>query len=155
MSTTPAPPLILLTGASGYIGGRLLRALEQRGLRVRCLARKPEFLKPRASPTTEIVQGDVLNRESLQGALAGVSIAYYMVHSMGTAGSFEEKDREAASNFGAAAQEAGVRGIIYLGGLGDDTSTLSAHLKSRHEVREVLRASGVPVVEFRASIVRD
>ena len=153
MSTTPATPLILLTGASGYIGGRLLRALEQRGLRVRCLARKPEFLKPRTSPTTEIVQGDVLVRESLQGALDGVSIAYYMVHSMGAAGSFVEKDREAASNFGAAAREAGVERIIYLGGLGDDTATLSPHLKSRHEVGKVLRASGVPTLEFRASIV--
>jgi uncharacterized protein YbjT (DUF2867 family) len=146
-------PLILLTGASGYVGGRLLRALEQRGLRVRCLARNPQFLRARVSPGTEIVQGDVLDRESLRPAVKDVSFAYYMVHSMGATGSFEEKDREGASNFGAAAQEAGVRGIIYLGGLGDDTSTLSAHLKSRHEVGEVLRASGVPVLEFRASIV--
>ena len=146
-------PLILLTGASGYVGGRLLRALHDRGRRVRCLARKPEFLRPRVAAGTEIVQGDVLDRASLRRALEGVDIAYYLVHSMGTAGSFEEKDREGAANFGAAARDAGMRGIIYLGGLGDDTSTLSPHLKSRHEVGEVLRASGVPVLEFRASIV--
>ena len=145
--------LILLTGATGYVGGRLLRALEERGLRVRCLARKPEFLRPRVAPGTEIIQGDVLDRDSLRRALDGVSTAYYLVHSMGAAGSFEEKDREAASNFGAAAREAGIERIVYLGGLGDDTLTLSPHLKSRHEVGEVLRASGVPVLEFRASIV--
>ncbi len=146
-------PLILLTGASGYVGGRLLRALHDRGRRVRCLARKPEFLRPRVAAGTEIVQGDVLDGASLRRALEGVDIAYYLVHSMGTAGSFEEKDREGAANFGAAARDAGMRGIIYLGGLGDDTSTLSPHLKSRHEVGELLRASGVPVLEFRASIV--
>ncbi len=144
---------ILLTGASGYVGGRLLRALEQRGLRVRCLARKPEFLRPRVSPATEIVTGDVLDPASLAAALKDVRVAYYLVHSMGAAGSFEEKDREAARNFGAAAKESGVERIIYLGGLGDETASLSPHLKSRHEVGKVLRASGVPVLEFRASIV--
>jgi uncharacterized protein YbjT (DUF2867 family) len=148
-----SPSLILLTGASGYVGGRLLRALQERGLRVRCLARRPEFLRQRVAPGTEIVQGDVLDRPGLRAALEGVDLAYYLVHSMGAAGSFEEKDREGAANFGAAAREAGVRGIIYLGGLGDDTPTLSPHLKSRHEVGTVLRASGVPVLEFRASIV--
>ncbi|MBP2672339.1 MAG: 3 beta-hydroxysteroid dehydrogenase/Delta 5--_4-isomerase, partial [candidate division NC10 bacterium] len=148
-----ASPLILLTGASGYVGGRLLRALEDRGRRIRCFARNPEFLKARVSPATDIVKGDVLDRESLRQALAGVSIAYYLVHSMAASGSFEEKDREAAANFGTAAREAGVERIIYLGGLGEDTATLSPHLKSRHEVGRVLRASGVPVLEFRASIV--
>ena len=90
---------------------------------------------------------------SLESALCGVDAAYYLVHSMGTAGNFEEQDRQAAQNFGAAAKAAGVRRIIYLGGLGEDAGDLSPHLRSRHEVGDVLRASGVPVIEFRASIV--
>src|SRR4029079_17579606 len=82
--------LILLTGATGYVGGRLLRVLEHQGHRVRCLARRPEFLKPKVSAATEIVAGDVLDPASLRSALRGVSVAYYLVHSMGPAGSFEE-----------------------------------------------------------------
>ena len=96
--------LILLTGATGYVGGRLLRVLEQQGHRVRCLARRPDFLKPRVSAGTEIVAGDVLDPDSLESALRGVSVAYYLVHSMGSAGSFEENDRQSARNFGAAAK---------------------------------------------------
>ncbi len=145
--------LILLTGATGYVGGRLLPALELEGHRVRCLARRPEFLRPRVAATTEVVAGDVLDPESLKAALGGVSVAYYLIHSMGSSGSFEKKDRQAASNFGAAAMAAGVARIIYLGGLGSDQEELSAHLRSRQEVGQVLRESGVPVIEFRASIV--
>ena len=145
--------LILLTGATGYVGGRLLRVLEQQGYRVRCLARHPEFLKPKTSSETEIVPGDVLDPTSLSAALRGVSVAYYMVHSMGSAGSFEENDRQSARNFGAAAKAEGVERIIYLGALGNDEETLSPHLRSRQEVGQILRASGVPVLEFRASIV--
>jgi uncharacterized protein YbjT (DUF2867 family) len=136
---------ILVTGASGYVGGRLLRVLERRGERVRCLARRPEFLRPR-------VQGDVLDLESLRRALVGVEVAYYMVHSMGSRGDFEEEDRRAAENFAAAAREAGVRRIVYLGGLGRGPD-LSRHLRSRHEVGRVLRDSGVGTIEFRASII--
>jgi uncharacterized protein YbjT (DUF2867 family) len=147
------PQLVLLTGATGYVGGRLLRRLEEQGCRVRCLARRPEFLRARVGPATEVVGGDVLDAASLQPALRGVDTAYYLVHSMGTAGNFEEQDRQAAQNFGVAAKAAGVRRIIYLGGLGDDAGNLSPHLRSRHEVGNLLRASGVPVVEFRASIV--
>ena len=150
---TRAPGLILLTGATGYVGGRLLPALEQQGHRVRCLARRPEFLKARVAATTEIVTGDVLDRNSLDVAMSGVSVAYYMVHSMGSSGSFEENDRTAARNFGAAAKAAGVERIIYLGGLGNDEETLSPHLRSRQEVGHILRKSGVPVLEFRASVV--
>jgi uncharacterized protein YbjT (DUF2867 family) len=95
----------------------------------------------------------VLDRGSLDAALRGVRVAYYMVHSMGSTGSFEENDRRAARNFGEAAREAGLDRIIYLGGLGDAEQKLSAHLRSRQEVGEILRASGVPVIEFRASIV--
>jgi len=149
----PDPGLILLTGATGYVGGRLLQALEQKGHRVRCLARRPEFLKPRAAAATEIVAGDVLDRNSLGPALSGASVAYYMVHSMGSAGSFEENDRQAARNFGAAAKAAGVERIVYLGGLGNDKETLSPHLRSRQEVGHILRESGVPTLEFRASVV--
>lgn len=98
------PGLILLTGATGYVGGRLLQALEQRQLRVRCLARRPEFLKPKVGAGTEIVSGNVLDRTSLEEAMRGVTVAYYLVHSMGSSGSFEENDRNAARNFGAAAK---------------------------------------------------
>jgi uncharacterized protein YbjT (DUF2867 family) len=150
---TDKEPTVMLTGATGYVGGRLLPLLEQRGLRVRCLARRPEHLQARVGKRTEVVQGDVLDRESLQGVFDGVETAYYLVHSMGSAGSFENQDRTAAENFGKAAHAAGVRRIVYLGGLGEDNQELSAHLRSRHEVGDVLRASGVQVVEFRASIV--
>src|SRR5678815_364774 len=145
--------VILLTGATGYVGGRLLRVLEHRGHRVRCLARRPESLMPKVSAGTEIVAGDVLDPASFKTALRGVSVAYYLVHSMGSAGSFEEKDRQSAQNFGAAAKAEGVALIIYLGALGNDGETLSPHLRSRQEVGQILRASGVPVLEFRASIV--
>jgi uncharacterized protein YbjT (DUF2867 family) len=146
-------PLILLTGATGYVGGRLLQSLEQQGCRLRCLARRPDFLKPKVSPFTEVVQGDVLDRDSLNTALQDVHTAYYLVHSMGTAGSFEETDRQAAQNFAEAARASRVERVIYLGGLGDDTQGLSPHLRSRQEVGRILRQSGVPVLEFRASIV--
>lgn len=144
---------ILLTGASGYVGGRLLTRLESAGCRVRCLARHPEYLLPRVQLGTEVVSGDVFNVESLRRALQGVHTAYYLVHSMESAGDFEKADREAAENFGRAAAERGVRRIIYLGGLGEAGGELSKHLRSRHEVGRVLGASGVPVIEFRASIV--
>lgn len=144
--------LILLTGASGYVGGRLLKVLEAQGYRVRCLARRPEFLQSRVRATTEIVKGDVLEAASLPAAMAGVDAAYYLVHSMGSTGAFEEDDRRAALNFGLAAKEAGVRRMIYLGGLGHGDE-LSPHLSSRQEVGNILRASGVTTIELRASII--
>jgi len=144
---------ILVTGATGYIGGRLLRRLEAAGRPVRCLARRAEHLAGRTASTTEVVAGDVLAPESLPQALAGIGTAYYLVHSMAAGASFEARDRAAAQHFGAAARAAGVQRIIYLGGLGGDGPELSAHLRSRREVADVLRASGVPVTEFRASIV--
>ena len=145
--------LILLTGATGYVGGRLLPLLEAQGAQVRCMARKPENLRAKVGPQTEVVSGDVLDADSLPAALAGVHTAYYLVHSMGSTSSFEKQDRIAAQNFAAAARQAGVKRIIYLGGLGDDEEALSAHLRSRHEVGDLLRESGTVVVEFRASIV--
>ncbi len=150
---TSRRPLVLLTGATGYIGGRLLKGLEKAGWPVRCLARHPEFLRPRVASNTEVVQGDCLDPASLLPALAEVHTAYYLVHSMGSSGKFEEEDRQAARNFASCARQAGVRRIIYLGGLGAAGHSLSAHLRSRQEVADILRASEVPTVEFRASIV--
>lgn len=146
---------VLLTGASGYIGGRLLPRLERRGLRVRCLARRPEILVGRTGPRTEVVQGDVLRPDTLGTALEEVHTAYYLIHSMGGIGgeSFESEDLRGAMNFADAARRANLRRIVYLGGLGDEQAGLSPHLRSRHAVGRALRASGVPVIEFRASVV--
>ncbi len=144
---------ILLTGATGYVGGELLTALLAGGHDVRCLARHPEALLERKLHGVEVVAGDVLDAGSLAGAMAGVDVAYYLVHSMGSSKSFEEQDRTAAGNFAEAARVAGVKRIVYLGGLGGGAGELSAHLRSRQEVGEVLRLSGVPVLEFRASVV--
>jgi uncharacterized protein YbjT (DUF2867 family) len=152
-STSASGTRVLLTGASGYVGGRLRPVLEQAGFRVRCLARRPAHLEGRVGPRTEIVQGDCLDAGSLRAAMSGVDTAFYLVHSMGSTGDFTAQDREAASNFGRAAREAGTGRIVYLGGLGDPGDDLSSHLRSRHETGEVLRASGVPVVELRASII--
>ena len=143
--------LILLTGATGYVGGRLLRALQARGERVRCLSRRPDLLASRLAPGTEAVAGDLLRPETVRPALEGVETAYYLVHSMGSRRRFDVEDRRAASAFGEAAREAGVRRIVYLGGLGH--GELSGHLASRQEVGAILRESGVPTIEFRASIV--
>ena len=144
--------MILLTGATGYVGGRLLKHLEAGGHTIRCLARRPEFLRARVGGSTEVVQGDVLDAESLRVALTGVHTAYYLVHSMGADHNYAESDRRGATAFAAAAGEAGVQRIVYLGGLGDG-DRLSPHLHSRQEVGRILRSSGVPTIEFRASIV--
>ena len=145
--------LVLLTGATGYVGGRLLKALEESQYHLRCLVRRPELLRPRVDSKTDVVKADVLDRSSLIQAMDGVKMAFYLVHSMGSAESFEENDRIAAQNFGEIAKEAGVERIIYLGGLGNEKEVLSSHLRSRQEVGYILRASKVPVIEFRASIV--
>ena len=144
--------MILVAGATGYVGGRLLRALESRGELVRCLARRPDFLRSRAAANTEIVQGDVLHPESLPAALHQVQTAYYLVHSMASGSRYADDDRRGALAFAAAARQAGVQRIVYLGGLGGGDE-LSPHLASRQEVGRILRDSGVATVEFRASIV--
>ena len=146
-------PLVCLTGGTGYIGGRLLPLLEARGFRVRCLTRRPQSLQSQVSSATEVVRADVLDSDSLTAALQDVEIAYYLVHSMGARGDFEEDDRQAAANFAAAARENGVRRVIYLGGLGDPEQQLSPHLRSRQEVGAILQSSGVQVIELRASII--
>lgn len=139
--------MIALTGATGFVGGRLLERLRADGAAVRCLTRRPDALEG-----CDAVRADVLDRESLDAALDGVEAAYYLVHALGSAGNFDETEAEGARNFGEAALAAGVRRIVYLGGLahGDD---LSDHMRSRHEVGRVLAASRVDVVELRASIV--
>ena len=100
---------VLVTGGTGYVGGRLIPLLEQRGFRVRCLARRPEFLQPRVGPVTEVVAGDVLQPETLVTALRDIETAFYLVHSMGTGKDFEDEDRIAARNFAEAAKRNGVR----------------------------------------------
>jgi uncharacterized protein YbjT (DUF2867 family) len=150
----PGDP-VLLTGASGYVGGRLLPRLERRGLAVRCIARRPEYLARRVGPDTEVVEGDVLREETLVAPLEGVHTAYYLGAldgQLGRAG-FEEQERRAAENVARAASAAGVRRTVYLGGLGEELEDLSPHLRSRHEVGRILGSSDVPVIEFRASIV--
>ena len=143
---------VLLTGATGYVGGRLLRHLEGLGRQLRCLARRPEELVGRVGPGTEVVAGDVLNPSTLDQALEGVDTAYYLVHAMGSERDFEARDRQGARHFAAAARRAGVRRIVYLGGLAHGAD-LSPHLRSRIEVGHLLRESGVEVIELRASIV--
>jgi uncharacterized protein YbjT (DUF2867 family) len=153
-SVSEIVPTILLTGGSGYVGGRLIPLLERQGVKLRCLARSPDKLRPRAETATEIVKGDALDQPSLDRALQGVHTAYYLVHLMSGSKDFEREDRQAAMNFAGAARQAGVRRIIYLGGLGDDSlPDLSPHLRSRHEVGKILRESGVETIEFRASVV--
>ena len=154
--TVPHTPgnngLVLLTGATGYVGGRLLRLFEDQGDTVRCLSRQPAQITT-TSPRTQVMRGDLLDGSSLDAAFDGVESAYYLVHSMAAGAGFAEKDRRAAFNFGHAAARAGVRRIVYLGGLGGNPDSPSEHLKSRTETGDVLRRSGVSVIEFRASIV--
>jgi uncharacterized protein YbjT (DUF2867 family) len=144
--------MIFLTGATGYVGGRLLRRLEAKGLSVRCLCRNPEVLAGRVAPRTEVVAGDLLRPASLGSALFGVDTAFYLVHSMQAGPEFEKRELEAATNFACAALAAGVRRIIYLGALAHGDA-LSPHMRSRAQTGELLRASGIPVIEFRASVV--
>lgn len=144
--------LTLLTGATGYVGGRLREVLEREGVPLRCLARKPEYLRSRVAESTDVVQGDVLDGESLARAMQGVSKAYYLVHSMSDDGDFEEMEKRAARTFGAAARDAGIERIIYLGGLGSGRE-LSTHLQTRQEVGRILAEVGVPTLELRASII--
>ena len=145
--------LVLLAGATGYVGGRLVPLLEAKDVALRCLARNPEKLHSHVTAKTEVVQGDVLDPASLERAMQGITTAYYLVHLMKSSADFEKEDRQAAQNFAQAARQAGVLRIIYLGGLGDDGGKLSPHLRSRHEVGRILRESDIECIEFRASVV--
>lgn len=152
---------VLVTGATGYIGGLLVPRLLERGHSVRCLVRDLTRVAPAsaAAPAwatrVELVEGDVLDIDSLGPALRGIDAAYYLVHSMGAKSGpdFAQRDRHAASNFALVAREQGLARLIYLGGLGDEKAGLSEHLASRQEVGRVLAAGGVPVTEFRAAVI--
>ena len=145
---------VLVTGATGYIGGRLVPVLLERGHEVRCAARTPAKLDARAwRDEVEVVQADVFDRASLDAACDGVDVVYMLVHSMDGEAGFAERDRTAAGNLRDAAAAAGVGRIVYLGGLGRDDDRLSAHLRSRHEVGRVLAEGPVPVTELRAAII--
>ena len=147
-----AEPLVLLTGATGYVGGRLLPVLEARGTHVRCLTRQPASLQGRVGPATSVVSGELGDGADAARVLAGVDTAFFLAHSMGSGGDFADEDRALTETFAAAARDAGVRRIIYLGALGSGDD-LSSHLQSRQEVGRILRASGVPTIELRSSII--
>jgi uncharacterized protein YbjT (DUF2867 family) len=145
---------VLVTGVTGYIGGRLVPLLLDAGCRVRVLVRDPIRLQGRSwLDQVDVVQGDVLTPDSLDAALTGIDVAYYLIHSMRGGEDFHERDIRAARNFGAAAERQGVKRIIYLGGLGDTRTELSPHLRSRQDTGDGLRESAVPVTEFRAGVI--
>lgn len=146
--------LILVAGATGYIGRRLVADLVERGERVRCIARSPEKLSSEQwRSQVEVVRGDLLDAGTLDGAFDGVDVVYYLVHSMSGTGDWERRDRVAAENVRDAAARSGTGLIVYLGGLGSETAELSPHLRSRHEVGTILAGGPVPVTELRAAMI--
>lgn len=145
---------VLVTGAAGYLGGRLVPVLLQTGHEIRCLARTPGKLDDEAwRDDVEVVAGDVTDPTSLDRALAGIDAAYYLVHSIGGGVSWASQDRRAAEVFRDAAARAKLDQVIYLGGLGDERTDLSEHLASRHEVGDILRSGPVPIIELRAAVI--
>lgn len=145
---------ILVTGATGYIGGRLVPRLLEAGHELRCAVRNPNKLSLYPwRDRVEVVRGDALDERSIKEALIGCDAAVYLVHSMASGSEFARLDRRAAANFRAAAEDAGLRRIVYLGALGDDTGARSRHLQSRHEVGRILAAGSTPTTEVRAAVI--
>ena len=150
----PDTGIILVSGASGYIGGRLVPELLHRGYKVRAAVRGDPLIYKNIWPEAEIVRTDALNKEEMRSALSGIDTAYYLIHSLHLGPKeFKKADILAAGNFREAAQEQGVKRIIYLGGLGDVRSRLSSHLRSRAEVARELKQGNVPVTAFRAAVI--
>jgi uncharacterized protein YbjT (DUF2867 family) len=148
------PLTVLVTGATGYVGGRLVPRLLDAGHRVRVLVRDPSRLQGRSwLDRVEVITGDVLRPETLRPALRGIGAAYYLVHSLAAGGGYSERDTAAARHFAEAARDAGVGRIVYLGGLGDPAAELSEHLRSRQGTGDALREAGVPVTELRAAVI--
>jgi uncharacterized protein YbjT (DUF2867 family) len=145
---------VLVTGATGYVGGRLVPALLEAGHGVRCLTRDPARLRDVPwREQVDVVAGDVLDADSLSAAMVDIDVAYYLVHALGTGAEFEERDRQGAGNFASAASASGVGRLVYLGGLAPADTELSAHLRSRVKVGDLLLASGVPTVVLRAAVI--
>ncbi|WP_299035631.1 SDR family oxidoreductase [uncultured Pseudokineococcus sp.] len=148
------PPLVLVTGVTGYIGGRLVPQLLAAGYRVRAMARHPERLADRPwADDVELVEADANEAADLRRALDGVQVAYYLIHSLGSGRDFEQLDRYTARTFASSAREAGVGRIVYLGGLYPEGEHLSEHLGSRKEVGDIFLASGVPSVVLKAAVI--
>lgn len=151
---SPALRKCLVTGATGYVGGRLVAALLDEGFDVRVLVRDEE--KARAHPWSDRVEisvGDASDAGDLRSAMQGIEVAYYLLHSIGTGADFAETERQIAHAFADAASDSGVERIVYLGGMDPDGEELSEHLKSRSEVGDVLLASGVPTAVLQAGVV--
>ena len=145
---------VLVTGATGYVGGRLVPRLIEAGYSVRVMVRDSSRLQGRTwVKNVEVAQGDVLEPDTLPETMKGIGVAYYLIHSMGGGANFHTRDLSAARAFGNAARQAGIQRIIYLGGMGDPNSDLSEHLRSRQQTGNALREAGVPVTEFRAAII--
>ena len=144
---------VLLTGATGFVGSNLLPALLDRGHEVRALTRDRERGEAVLDDRVEVVEGDILDPPSLEGVFEDVDLAFYLIHSLGYGTEFERQDRQAARNFAAAASDAGVERVIYLGGLGETGEDLSPHLRSRREVEDLLREGSYDLTTFRAAII--
>ena len=147
------PLQILLTGASGYVGGRLLPLLLEGGYAVRCLTRRESSHSNFNLEKVDVVVGNALDTESLDRALEGIHTAYYFIHAMGDNEDFEQTEQRAAENFAAACTRQNVKRIVYLGGLGNEADDLSKHLRSRQNTGKILRTSRAAVIEFQASII--
>lgn len=144
---------ILVSGATGYVGSRLVPRLLAEKHDVSCLVRRESRVTPAFARDVRMVRGNALQPQTLIEPMQGIEVAYYLIHSMASAGDFKDNDRQAAQNFASAAKDAGVQRIIFLGALASDSPEISSHLQSRHETGKILRQYGPPVTEFRAGII--